>query len=108
MNQDSKKKKFVSILSKVAQERRQKAEKKLSEHQFNIPEVQQKNQPFEMLVLRAVMEQADSMSSVMGKPHQYQVFGEHEARLGKQAYETLKKSMSFNVLPVVSLATIKF
>lgn len=92
MNQESKKKKFVSILSKISSEKKEKAKKKLSEHHFHLRAVQEKANLFDYLLFKAIMEQTDSMSFIFGKPHQYQVEGEAATRLGKEAIEQLEKS----------------
>ncbi len=92
MNQESKKKKFVSILSKLAQDRKSKTQKALAEHHFYLRDAQEKASLFDYLIFQAILEQADTMSLVFGKPHQYQVIGAEETRLSREAYDTLDKS----------------
>lgn len=92
MNQESKKKKFVSILSKISEEKSEKTKKNLSEHHFHLRAIQEKAHLFDYLLFRAIMEQTDTMSFIFGKPHQYQVEGEKAARLGKEALEALDRS----------------
>ncbi|MCH9631858.1 MAG: hypothetical protein S4CHLAM6_01760 [Chlamydiae bacterium] len=92
MNKEAKKKRFVSILSKVAQSRRGKVEKDLAEHEFYLKNVKEKSSLFDYLVFQAILEQADTMSLVFGKPHQFHVVGAEETRLSREAYDTLEKS----------------
>lgn len=92
MNQDSKKTKFVSILSKISDEKKEKAKKNLSEHNFNLRASQEKGSLFDYLILSAIIEQTDSMSLIYGKPHEYQVKSEVGTRLGKEALEALEKA----------------
>lgn len=92
MNQTNKNKKFVSILSQISREKREKAKKSLNDHQFHLQEARKKANLFDYLIFQALMEQADSMSMILGKPHQYQVESEVGTRLGKEAYENLDKS----------------
>lgn len=92
MNQTKKNKKFVSILSQISREKREKVKKGLNEHHFQQQEAQKKANLFDFLVFQALMEQSDSMSMILGKPHQYQVESEVSTRLGKEAYESLNKS----------------
>ena len=92
MNKETKKKKFVSILSKVAQSRRSKAKKDLAEHDFYLKNVKEKSSLFDYLVFQAILQQADTMSLIFGKPHQFHVVGAEETRLSREAYETLDKS----------------
>lgn len=106
MDKEAKKKKFISILSQMAQERKQKAEKDLADHTFYFRQIQEKSSLFDFLVFQAIMEQADNLSLVYGKPHQYQVFGTEEARLGREAYETLEKSFILRATRIGSLSLI--
>ena len=92
MDQESKKKKFVSILSKISDEKKEKAKKSLSDHQFQLSIAQEKASLFDYLVLSAIIEQTDSMSLIYGKPLQYQVKTEVGTRLGKEALEALDRS----------------
>ena len=92
MNQEGKKKKYVSILSKVAKDRKSRAKKDLAEHEFSFKEAQKKASLFDFLIYQALLEQADNMSLVYGKPLQFQAQGSEETRLSKEAYETLEKS----------------
>jgi len=91
-SKESKKKKFISILSKISDEKKAKTNKRLSEHQFHLKDAQEKANLFDYLLFRAIMEQTNSMSFVFGKPHQYHVEGETAIRLGKEALETFDKS----------------
>lgn len=92
MDKEAKKKKFITLLSKIAQERKDKSEKDLANHTFDFRQIREKSNLFDYLVFQAIMAQADNLSLVFGKPHQYQVVGAEETRLSREAYETLEKS----------------
>lgn len=105
MNKENKKKQFVSILSKLAQERRD-SEKKLVDHHFYLKQVVEKNTLFNHLIYQAILKQAEDLSLAFGKPYQYQTEEEEKTRLGKEALETFDRSALLRATRVGPLTLI--
>jgi hypothetical protein len=91
MNKENKKKKLISILSKLS-EKEEKAKADLANHEFYIDRVKEKVSLFDYVMFQAIMEQAEGLALTFNKPHSYQLENAEAPRLSKEVYDALEKS----------------